>query len=313
MMRAVKTKTFTYSVREKLMVAGKKLTTSTPLSCWLNGLFGVVIFSGSLPATRVAVRAIDPFFLTFTRASIAGVLALFLVIGLREKRPATSQIFSLSIVSFGVIIGFPLLSAMALQHETSAHSMVYLGLLPLITAIFGVIRGGERLPVAFWIFSCTGSLLVVGFALTQNVSLSFTGDILMLTAVAVCGLGYAEGARLSRELGGWPVIGWALVGSLPLMLIASFITLPPALNNVGLPAWIALGYVSLFSMLIGFIFWYKALAKGGIATVSQLQLLQPFSGLAFSALFLHETVGSLTVATTFGVILCVAGSRKFAR
>lgn len=135
----------------------------------------------------------------------------------------------------------------------------------------------------------------------------------MLTAVVVCGLGYAEGARLSRELGGWPVIGWALVGSLPLMLIASFITLPPTLNKVGLPAWIALGYVSLFSMLIGFIFWYKALAKGGIATVSQLQLLQPFSGLALSTLFLHEAVSSLTVATTFGVILCVAGSRKFAR
>ncbi|RLM10546.1 transporter [Gibbsiella quercinecans] len=283
------------------------------LSGWLNGLLGVLIFSGSLPATRIAVLDMDPFFLTFLRAAIAGVLAAMLIFGFREKRPHPVQIGPLLIVSLGVIIGFPLLTAMALQHITAAHSIVFLGLLPLTTAIFGVLRGGERPRAAFWLFSVLGSLLVVGFALSQSASVSLTGDLLMLAAVIACGLGYAEGAKLTRQLGGWQVISWALIISLPFMLIAVFITLPASFSAIGISAWLALGYVSLFSMLIGFIFWYKGLAAGGIAAVGQLQLLQPFFGLALSATLLHETVSPLMLAITLGVILCVIGSRNFAR
>ena len=276
-------------------------------------MLGVILFSGSLPATRVAVLDMDPFFLTFLRASIAGVLAIMLIYGFREKYPQVSQIKSLIIVSLGVIIGFPLLTAMALQHVTSAHSIVFLGLLPLTTAIFGVLRGGERPRMAFWIFSVLGSLLVMGFALSQSTIVSPTGDLLMLAAVVVCGLGYAEGAKLTRILGGWQVISWSLVLSLPFMLIASFITMPASFTSIGSSAWIALGYVSLFSMLIGFIFWYKGLATGGIAAVGQLQLLQPFFGLGLSAILLHETISPLMVFITLGVVLCVMGSRKFSR
>ncbi len=283
------------------------------LSGWVNGLLGVIIFSGSLPATRVAVMQLDPFFLTFARASVAGFFAVILVYVTREKCPKASQILPLIIVSLGVVTGFPLLTAMALEHVTSAHSIVFLGLLPLTTAIFGVIRGGERPGAAFWIFSVIGSLLVVGFALSQCASVSLTGDLLMLAAVAVCGLGYAEGAKLTRVLGGWQVISWALIISLPFMLVASVILRPASFSAVSVSAWIALGYVSLFSMLIGFMFWYKGLAIGGIAAVGQLQLLQPFFGLALSATILHETVNPLMLAVTLGVIACVAGSRKFAR
>ncbi|KHJ65239.1 transporter [Pantoea rodasii] len=288
-------------------------TNPNALSGWLNGLFGVIIFSGSLPATRVAVRDLDPYFLTFSRASIAGVLALLLIFSFREKRPNARQIGSLVVVSLGVVIGFPLLTAMALRHVTSAHSIVFLGLLPLSTAIFGVIRGGERPHRAFWIFSTLGSLLVVGFALSHNVAVSLTGDLLMLAAVVVCGLGYAEGAKLSRALGGWQVISWALIISLPFMVAAALFTLPASFSHVSPSAWGALAYVSLFSMLIGFIFWYKGLAIGGIAAVGQLQLLQPFFGLGLSATLLHETVSPLMLVITLGVILCVMGSRKFAR
>lgn len=288
-------------------------TDPSAVSGWINGLLGIIIFSGSLPATRIAVLDMDPFFLTFLRASIAGVLASMLIYGFREKHPQASQIMSLIIVSLGVIIGFPLLTAMALQHVTSAHSIVFLGLLPLTTAIFGVLRGGERPRMAFWIFSVLGSLLVMGFALSQSTAVSPTGDLLMLAAVVACGLGYAEGAKLTRVLGGWQVISWSLILSLPFMLIASFITMPASFTCIGLSAWIAVGYVSLFSMLIGFIFWYKGLATGGIAAVGQLQLLQPFFGLVLSATLLHEAISPLMVFITLGVILCVMGSRKFSR
>ena len=288
-------------------------TVPGPWSGWLNGLLGVIIFSGSLPATRLAVLEMDPFLLTFLRASIAGLLAIALVVGLRQKRPRASQLVPLAIVSSGVVIGFPLLTALALRHVTSAHSIVFIGLLPLMTAIFGVLRGGERPRRAFWIFSVIGSLLVVGFALTQQAAASLSGDLLMLAAVIACGLGYAEGAKLTRELGGWQVISWALIMALPFMLIASLLTRPASWSAISVSAWIALGYVSLFSMLIGFIFWYKGLAAGGIAAVGQLQLLQPFFGLGLSAALLHETVSPLMLTVTLGVILCVIGSRKFGR
>jgi EamA-like transporter family. len=254
----------------------------------------------------------DPFFLTFSRASIAGVLAIMLILFLSQARPQRHQLISLVVVAAGVVVGFPLLTAMALQHVTSAHSIVFLGLLPMATAIFGVVRGGERPRLAFWIFSVAGSLLVMGFALLQKGSVSVTGDLLMLASVIVCGLGYAEGAKLSRELGGWQVICWALIMSLPLMLVATLETLPENMGEISLQAWLSLGYVSLFSMLIGFIFWYRGLAAGGIAAVGQLQLLQPFFGLGLSATLLSETVRPMMILITLGVILCVVGSRRFA-
>lgn len=282
-------------------------------SGWSGGLMGVVIFSGSLPATRIAVQEIDPFFLTFLRASLAGGLALALVLFCRQQRPRAQQCLSLIIVALGVVVGFPLLTAMALQHVTSAHSIVFLGLLPMATATFGVVRGGERPRLAFWLFSAIGSLLVMGFALSQGSTVSFTGDLLMLAVVVVCGLGYAEGAVLSRELGGLQVICWALILSLPLMLLATYATMPENMAVISLQGWAALGYVSLFSMLIGFIFWYRGLAAGGIAAVGQLQLLQPFFGLGLSATLLSETVSPLMLLVTLGVILCVIGSRRYAQ
>ncbi|MCV9997561.1 DMT family transporter [Pararhizobium sp. YC-54] len=282
-------------------------------SGWINGLIGVVIFSGSLPATRVAVMQLDPVFLTVARAAIAGMIALCLLLAFRQKRPSRNDIVSLVVVALGVVVGFPLLTALALQHVTSAHSIVFIGLLPLSTAIFGVLRGGERPKPAFWIFSALGSALVAGFALAQGGTASPAGDGLMLAAIIVCGLGYAEGARLSRTLGGWQVISWALVLSLPVMIVLSIAAMPPTFSGIALPAWLSLAYVSLFSMLIGFIFWYRGLVQGGIAAVGQLQLLQPFFGLALAATLLHEPVTWTMLAVTVAVILCVAGARKFAR
>ncbi|MEO3999488.1 DMT family transporter [Mesorhizobium sp. CAU 1732] len=281
-------------------------------SGWINGFVGVLIFSGSLPATRVAVMEFDPVFLTVARAAIAGLLAVGLLLIFRERRPARSDLFSLLIVALGVVVGFPLLTALALEHVTSAHSIVFIGLLPLATAIFGVLRGGERPRPAFWLFSCLGSALVAGFALSQGLAVSPVGDVLMLAAVIACGLGYAEGAKLSRRLGGWQVISWALVLSLPVMLILTLITMPPSLAGIGSAAWAALAYVSLFSMLIGFVFWYRGLAQGGIAAVGQLQLLQPFFGLALAAGLLHEQVSPIMLVVTVAVVLCVGGARASA-
>jgi drug/metabolite transporter (DMT)-like permease len=282
-------------------------------SGWVNGFIGVLIFSGSLPATRVAVADFDPTFLTSARAAIAGLLGLAMLFLFQQKRPERGDLLSLVIVALGVVVGFPLLTALALQHVTSAHSIVFVGLLPLATAIFGVIRGGERPKPAFWLFSILGSALVAGFALAQGLTASPIGDLLMLAAIIVCGLGYAEGGRLSRTLGGWQVISWALVLSLPVMVAVALLHRPASFSGIETPALLGLAYVSLFSMLIGFIFWYRGLSQGGIAAVGQLQLLQPFFGLALAATLLHEPVTWAMLAVTVAVILCVAGARRFAR
>ena len=279
---------------------------------WGSGLVGVIIFSGSLPATRIAVGGFTPMFLTSARAVIAALLAAVLLLALGQKRPRSGDLGSLAVVALSVVIGFPLLTGLALQHITSAHSIVFIGLLPLATAMFGVLRGGERPRAAFWLCSLAGGLSVAAFALTQGGSASLTGDGSMVAAVLLCGLGYAEGATLSRRLGGWQVISWALVLALPMMAVLALATLPKTVSGIGLPVWAGLGYVSVFSMLVGFVFWYRGLALGGIARVGQLQLLQPFFGLALAGLLLHEPVAWTMVAVTGFVVLCVAGAKRFA-
>ncbi|GEO17221.1 DMT family transporter [Microvirga aerophila] len=279
---------------------------------WGSGLLGVIIFSGSLPATRAAVGDFSPLFLTSARAAIAALLGAALLIVFRQVRPARVDLGSLTVVALGVVVGFPLLTALALQHITSAHSIVFIGLLPLATAIFGVLRGGERPKPVFWLFSGLGSATVAGFALFNSGAGSLVGDLLMVAAVMVCGLGYAEGATLSRKLGGWQVISWALLLSLPMMATLALVTMPGSWNGIGGPAWLGLAYVSIFSMLVGFVFWYRGLALGGIAGVGQLQLLQPFFGFALAGLLLHEPVAWTMLAATGFVVLCVAGAKRFA-
>ncbi|WP_285429189.1 DMT family transporter [Pseudomonas sp. lyk4-R2A-8] len=288
-------------------------TPDTRAQGWINGFIGVVIFSGSLPATRLAVMEFDPVFLTVIRATLAALLAVVLLWVFKEKRPTRQQWLPLVIVSLGVVIGFPLLTALALQYVTSAHSIVFIGLLPLATAVFAVWRGGERPRPVFWLFSLLGSALVVGYAFAQGLTAAPAGDLLMLLAVLVCGLGYAEGATLSRSLGGWQVICWALVVALPVVAPLSLMLAPSSVTAISLPAWLSLGYVALFSMLLGFVFWYRGLAQGGIAAVGQLQLLQPFFGLALAAWLLHEQVSPGMLLVTLLVIACVAGARRFAR
>jgi drug/metabolite transporter (DMT)-like permease len=278
---------------------------------WLNGLLAVIVFGGSTAGTRAGVSGFDPFFLTSARAAIAGILAGALMLAVRSPLPQRRDLASLAIVVGGVVIGFPLLSGLAVQHITAARAVVFQGLLPLGTALFGVLRGGERPSPLFWLFALAGAATIGVFALSRGADSSLTGDLLILVAVVVCSLGYAEGGVLARRMGGLRVICWALILSLPASVPAAFLLQPATFAGLPVQAWAGLAYVSLFSMLIGFIFWYRGLALGGIAAVGQVQLLQPLFGLAVSALLLGEPVGWPMLAVTAGVILCVAGARRF--
>ena len=287
-------------------------SSSSPYAGWMSGLFGVIIFAGSLPATRVAVADFDPIFLTCIRATIAAVLAWGLLTLLKQPRPSATQLPALGLSALGVVVGFPLFTGIALQYVSSAHCIVFVGLLPLCTALFAVLRGGERPRPLFWLFSLLGAVFVGGYAALGQTEISLVGDGLMLAAILACGMGYAEGAKLSKVLGGWQVISWSLLISLPIMLPIALFTWPEDLHGISVSAWVGLAYVSIFSMLIGFVFWYRGLALGGIATVGQLQLIQPFIGLVFAALLLGEQVNLAMVGVTLIAVLCVAGAKRFA-
>ncbi|HVJ34166.1 MAG TPA: DMT family transporter [Terriglobia bacterium] len=293
---------------------------------WLGLLFGFAgcaIFAGSLPATRLAVAAFDPVLLTAARAVIAGLLGLGLLILRRQSWPPLTIWLRLAIVAFGVVLGFPLFSGYAMHLVPANHGAVFNALLPLMTAAAAMLRGGERPRPAFWLCAGLGGAIVIGFALFQarldghDFRLQ-PADLDMLIAVMICGLGYAEGAVLARRLGSWQVICWALVLSLPAMAaILAWRWSASGLDLAGLRAagagpLLGLGYVSLFSMFIGFFFWYHGLKLGGIARVGQLQLIQSFIGMGLAALVLGETVPWAAIVAAALVVLCIIGARRFA-
>lgn len=293
------------------------MTTATPgLSIEVRGLFfgllAVLAFSLTLPATRVAVAALDPVFVGLGRSLIAALIALFLLVLTRPCLPSRSQWRGLVMVAAGVIVGFPLLTAWAMERVPAAHGAILLGILPLATAATGALRAGERPSAGFWIAAVLGSILVVGFALLSGAGRPTPADLALLGAVLAAALGYAEGGRLAQTLGGWQVICWALVLAAPFLMIPVLLTSPSqaALTSIPIDAWIAFAYVALISQLFGFFLWYHALAVGGIARVSQIQLLQPFFTLFAAGLWFGEHITPLMIAFVVAVMLVVAVGRK---
>ena len=291
-------------------IAATMPTTSTRTRGLVFALLGILIFSGSLPATRIAVASLDAFFVTAARAVVAAALGGLCLLLMRAPRPARLDILPLVGVAAGVVVGFPLLTGLALKSVSSSHSTVFVGLLPLSTAIFGILRGGERPRPRFWIFAIAGSGLTAAYALGSGGLSVSRPDLMMLAAITVCGYGYAEGAQLTRRLGGWQVISWALLAALPIMLPLAWITAPADFSAVTPAAWAGLAYVSLFSMLIGFVFWYAGLAEGGTASAGQLQLLQPFLSFLWAGLLLGETITWQMLGATVGILALVTAARR---
>lgn len=274
------------------------------------GLLGVIIFSLTLPMTRIVVQELHPLLNGLGRALLAAIPAAALLLWRREKWPTWAQIKGLSLVALGVILGFPVFSAWAMQSVPASHGALVNGLQPLCVAVYAAWLSHERPSKAFWACAALGSALVLAYAMIIGAGQIQAGDLLMLAAIAVGGLGYAEGGRLAREMGGWQVICWALVLSAPLLLGPVLYLALQHQGPVSGKAWWAFGYVTLFSQFIGFFAWYAGLAMGGIARVSQVQLLQIFFTIAFSALFFGEQVELITWVFAAGVIATVVLGRK---
>jgi drug/metabolite transporter (DMT)-like permease len=275
----------------------------------LFGFLGVLAFSFTLPFTRIAVEQLDPLFIGAGRAIVAAALAAVVLAVTRQRFPRGAQWLRLGIVAVGVVAGFPLLTSFALQTVPAAHGAVVIGLLPAATAVAAVIRAKERPSIAFWVASGAGVASVVAFIAVAGGGLDglHPSDLLLLGAVVLAAIGYAEGALLSRELGSWQTICWALVVALPVMIPLTAVSLVgQGWPQADAPHWMAFGYLALVSMFLGFFAWYRGLAIGPIAQVSQIQLVQPVLTIVWSALIVGERLDLLVWLGALVVVACAA-------
>lgn len=269
----------------------------------LIGFIGILIFSLTLPVTKIAVLSFNPYFIAFGRAALAGMFALAYLVIKKETAPTKVDFVKFVVIALGIVFGFPILTTLAMTHGSSSHGAVILGMMPLATTVIGVLRFKERPSLGFWLVSLLGAGLVVLYALLKSSgSFTYIDGLLVLGGISAC-IGYVEGGELSRKMNPRAVISWVLVISLPLNLILSWITYNPEYANAGPVAWTSFFYLSLFSMFLGFFFWYEGLAIGGIARVSQVQLTQPFCTLVAASILLGD---SLTVMNLIFAVLVVS-------
>lgn len=284
----------------------------------LLGLVAVVIFSVTLPVTRLAVGTPDApqlsgVFVALSRAVLAAGLSIVYLLAVRAPWPERSQWLPLTVISLGVVLGFPICTSIALQQVEAVHASAILGMLPLSTAVIGAVMHKQRPSWGFWLCAGLGSALVITYALLRAPAGAIAlhqADALLLLAIISASTGYAWGARQSGQMPPEQVICWSLVLALPLTLPGSWWTWPQTQVQAG--TWLALGYLAMFSMWVGFFFWYRGLAMGGTVRVSQVQLLQPFLSMLFAVALLGERLDALTIGFALAVLATVVLGRKMA-
>ena len=276
----------------------------------LFGILGVTSFALTLPAIRYIIDFFDPVFIGLGRAVVAAIVAAFLLTITRQTVPKRDQLYKLAVVALGVVIGFPVLTSWAMQTVPASHGGVVLGVLPMATAIVGVVISNERPSVGFWITAIVGSVIVLIYSFLTGVNSIQIGDIALLGAVVSAAIGYAIGGELSKQIGGWQVICWALVISLPVIIFPAFERLPETVHDIPFNIWLGFIYLALVSQLFGFFFWNKGLSLGGVARVSQTQLLQPFITIVASSVLLNESLDIMTIGFATLIISTVAISKK---
>ncbi len=268
----------------------------------------MLAFSFTVPFTRVAVAGLSPLFIGSGRAVVAAVLAALALALTRQRPPRGTQWWRLAVVAAGVVLGFPLLTSLALATASASHGAVVIALLPAATAVMTVVRTGERPGLAFWIAATIGAVAAVVFAALQGGGLGSLSwhDLLLFAAVLAAAVGYAEGGLLARELGAWQTISWALIVAAPLTMLLTGVAIAQQPPSATPTEWAAFGYLAVFSMFLGFFAWYRGLEIGPMAQVSQVQLVQPVFTLVWASMLLREPVGWLTMLGALAVIASAA-------
>ncbi len=275
----------------------------------LAGL-AVAIFSFTFPATHWALGGFGPWTTVTARAVLAGAVAGACLLGARVPRPDRRHWPALAVVAGGVVLGYPLLTTLALRSTQTSHAAVVGGALPLATAALAAAVTGSRHSRAFWLAALAGTVAVAAFALGQSHGAPTGGDVLLFASLAVCAAGYVAGGRLAGVMPGWQVIAWALVGALPLTTPAAVAAAVAEPVHPGGLSVAGVLYLAVVSQFAGLVAWYRGMATVGVARASQLQLAQPLLTLVWSALLLGEHLGAATPLTALAVLVCVAVTQR---
>lgn len=270
------------------------------------GFFGMCLFAGTLPATKLAIGGFEPLFLTVARATLAGLAGLLVLIATRRPLLPRALWLEVFVAAFCTVLCFPLSVAFAMMTVPATHGAVVLGILPLATAAAAALFAHERPSRGFWLASVAGTLLVLAFVFSRSGSLSVSaGDLFLLGTVAAGATGYTLSGRLTQLMPGWEVISWQVTIFLPVAAMATFALWPPELGSVPADAWAGLAYVGLVSQYSAFFVFNAAMAMGGIARVAQIMLLQPFATVLLALLINGEPIDTKTVSFAAGVVATV--------
>ncbi|MFE5629903.1 DMT family transporter [Streptomyces sp. NPDC056543] len=275
----------------------------------LAGL-GVVSFSLTFPSTAWGLESFGPWSLVALRSTLAALVAGAFLLAMKVPPPERRRWAGLAVVAGGVVVGFPLLTTLALQTSTTSHAAVVVGLLPLTTAAFAAIRTGRRPSRTFWCAALAGAAVVIAFTVQQSGGALSTGDLYLFGALLVCAAGYTEGGRLARLMPGWQVIGWALILCLPLMAVGSAVALALEPVHLGAHGIIGLVWVAAGSTFFGMYVWYGGMAAIGIPKASQLQLAQPLLTLVWSVSLLGESLPLAAPLAAVAVLVCIAVTQR---
>ena len=276
----------------------------------LIGFLGILVFSLTLPVSKIAVLTFNPYFIAFGRAFLAGLIALGYLAYIQAPLPSRTDVAKFVVNALGVVFGFPIFTTVAMKEGSSSHGAVILGMMPLATTVVGVIRFKERPSIGFWLISLLGAALVMTYALLKSSgSFTYIDGLLVFGGICAC-IGYVEGGELSRRINPRVVISWALVISLPINAVMAYFTFSSDYWNADAIALSSFVYLSLFPMYLGFFFWYEGLAIGGIARVSQVQLIQPFCTLLAASVLLGDHLTLMNMVFAFLVVSTVILSKR---
>ncbi|WP_329177921.1 DMT family transporter [Streptomyces sp. NBC_01477] len=270
----------------------------------------VLSFSFSFPATAWTLDGFGPWTSTGLRGVLAALLAGGCLAANRVPVPKRRHWPGLLTVAGGCVIGFPLLTTLALRTSSTAHSAVVIGVLPLATATVSVALTGTRPSRLFWYGAVAGAAAVIGFTLQQSHGRPTLADAYLFGALLVCAAGYAEGGRLARHLPGWQVIAWAVIAALPVTAVTTLLAWPVEPTHITGRAVGGLLYIAAVSQLGGFVLWYRGMAAIGVARASQLQLAQPLLTVLWAVLFMSEHVSVAAPVTAVVVLLCIAATQR---
>ncbi|MFZ4155911.1 DMT family transporter [Streptomyces pseudogriseolus] len=276
----------------------------------LQAALGVVAFSLTFPATAWGLEGFGPWSLVAVRSVLAAVIAGGCLLALRVPLPARRHWPGLAVVAAGVVLGFPLLTTLALQTSTTAHAAVVVGLLPLTTALFSALRTGTRPSRTFWAAALVGAAAVVAFTVQQSGGALTTADLYLFGALLICAAGYTEGGRLAGAMPGWQVVGWALVLCLPLTVPVAAVALSAEMVHFTAHSVTGLLWAAAGSQFLGLIVWYRGMAAIGIPKASQLQLAQPLLTLFWSVFLLGEHLPAAAPITAAAVLVCIAVTQR---